>query len=366
LGGAFRIGTSGWAYDHWQDVFYPPDLPKSRRLDFYQKEFDTVEVNSTFYRLPGDAAVEGWCDQAPEGFRYAVKASRFLTHMKRLLDPEEPLDRFLQKANLLEEKLGPILFQLPPRFRVNLERLEAFLDLLPSSHRYALEFRDASWYAAEVYELLERHDVALVLHDSENAPAPQQLTSELVYVRFHGPGKDYQGDYPEHDLASWVEPIGRWRSEGRDVSSPPLSIAPHPAPEPPLARGSRITYRLRLFGLPLKWHTEIVRIDPPWGFVDVQRRGPYAEWVHTHSFRPLPGADPGGRSTEGLLEARAVLMEDRVDYRLPFGPLGLLAAPLVALQLIAIFGFRKRRVDELFPRQRSNGQDGHAPPRARS
>ncbi len=120
------------------------------------------------------------------------------------------------------------------------------------------------------------------------------------------------------------------------------------APEPPLERGSRIIYRLRLFGLPLRWHTEIVRTDPPWGFVDVQRRGPYAEWVHTHSFRPLSGGDPGGRSTGALREARAVLMEDRVDYRLPLGLLGLLAAPLVALQLTAIFGFRKRRIEELF------------------
>lgn len=215
--GAFRIGTSGWAYDHWQGVFYPEELPKSRRFDFYRQEFDTVEVNNTFYRLPGDAAVVAWHEQAPAGFLYAVKASRFLTHMKRLLDPEEPVQRFLQKAELLEEKLGPILFQLPPRFRVNLERLAAFLELLPASHRYALEFRDPSWYLPETYELLERHDVALVLHDSENAPAPQQLTSNLVYVRFHGPGKDYQDAYPDHDLAGWVYPLSAWLEEGRDV-----------------------------------------------------------------------------------------------------------------------------------------------------
>ncbi len=124
------------------------------------------------------------------------------------------------------------------------------------------------------------------------------------------------------------------------------------APEPPLVRGSRITYRLRLFGLPLRWHTEIVRIDPPWGFVDVQRRGPYAEWVHTHSFRPLWGEGSGGRSGG---DPQGLLMEDRVDYRLPFGPLGLLAAPLVALQLIAIFGFRKRRIEELYPGQPGGG-----------
>ncbi len=167
-----RIGTSGWVYGHWRGRFYPPELPQGAWFAHYARAFDTVEINNSFYRLPAAATFDAWREQAPPGFLYAVKASRFLTHMKKLADPEEPLGRFFERAARLGGTLGPILYQLPPRWRVNLPRFEAFLAALPPGYRHVVEFRDASWLREEVFHLMERRGVAHCLHDMRHLEVP--------------------------------------------------------------------------------------------------------------------------------------------------------------------------------------------------
>ncbi|GAB4246585.1 MAG: DUF72 domain-containing protein [Thermoleophilia bacterium] len=195
-------------------MFYPEDLPQSRWLQFYQQEFDTVEINNSFYRLPEAETFAAWRKAAPPGFLYAVKASRYLTHMKRLKDPEEPVARLLSRTRHLDKALGPILYQLPPRFRADIPRLRNFLATLPPDLEHVLEFRDPSWFAPEVYELLRGHGVALCLHDSPAVPAPIEITAPFAYVRFHGPGKNHTGDYPAHRLEEWAERLRAWQEQG--------------------------------------------------------------------------------------------------------------------------------------------------------
>jgi uncharacterized protein YecE (DUF72 family) len=199
-----RIGCSGWQYKHWRGDFYPVKLAQHRWLEYYAARFNTVEINSTFYRLPEASAFSKWQRQAPPGFVYAVKASRFLTHMKKLKDPEEPVDRFLQRARKLRAGLGPVLFQLPPRWPVNLERLATFLRTLPPRHRYVIEFRDPTWYSDEVNALLERHGVARCLHDMEGSASGKTAVGPFVYVRFHGVEK-YSGSYADRILDDWAD-----------------------------------------------------------------------------------------------------------------------------------------------------------------
>src|SRR3954454_12513260 len=155
-----RIGTSGWHYKHWIGSFYPQRWPASKMLGFYLEQFDTVEINNSFYRLPTEGAVQDWHASTPAGFCFAVKGSRFLTHMKKLADPVGGLDKFFSRIDLLREKLGPILFQLPPHWDVNAGRLESFLQALPTWHRYAFEFRNQTWDTPEVLELLRKYNAA--------------------------------------------------------------------------------------------------------------------------------------------------------------------------------------------------------------
>jgi uncharacterized protein YecE (DUF72 family) len=205
-----RIGTSGWSYRHWRGRFYPGDVPLSRALAYYTGIFDTVEINSSFYRLPPESALANWRDSTPPGFLFAVKGSRFLTHMKKLKDTELGLERFFSRAELLGAKLGPILFQLPPRFEVNLERLEKFLEALPVGHRYSFEFRDPTWNVEPVYEALRRHNAAFCMYHLAGYQSPLEVTADFTYVRLHGPGGKYQGSYSEADLARWAERIAGW------------------------------------------------------------------------------------------------------------------------------------------------------------
>jgi uncharacterized protein YecE (DUF72 family) len=215
--GELRIGTSGWSYVHWRGRFYPAGLPTRAWLAFYAERFDTVEINGSFYRMPNEPAVAGWHERSPEGFLFAWKASRYITQAKRLKEAAEPLAFVLERASALKEKLGPILFQLPPQMRRDDDRLAEFLALLPKSHRFSVEFRDAGWYSPAVLELLADHGVALCISDHHAAPAPAQATASFVYVRLHGPGGRYAGRYPEDELAAWAERIAAWRAEGRDV-----------------------------------------------------------------------------------------------------------------------------------------------------
>ncbi len=211
-----RIGTSGWVYKHWRDVFYPSDLPARAWFTFYAREFDTVEINNSFYRLPSPEMFDAWRKQAPPGFLYAVKASRYITHMKKLKDPKEPLREFLTRAKRLENTLGPILYQLPPHWRVNLERFEQFLAQLPSDYRHVIEFRDATWLIEPVFQLMERYHVAHCLHDMRPLDIPLRITAPPVYVRFHG-DIHHSGDYSHSALSTWAERIARWNDERLDV-----------------------------------------------------------------------------------------------------------------------------------------------------
>ena len=218
FGQRLHIGTSGWHYDHWRGPFYPPEVPKSRWLAYYAERFSCVEVNNSFYRFPSDKTIRAWLDSVPPGFRFALKASRYITHQKKLKDCAGPLKRFLDRAALFGERLGPVLFQLPPHWRANTERLEEFLSLLPRELRCALEFRDPSWHAQPVYALLAEHGAAFCQFEIAGLETPDVVTSDLVYIRLHGPGAEaYRGSYAEDGLAKWSKRIDRWLGEGREI-----------------------------------------------------------------------------------------------------------------------------------------------------
>jgi uncharacterized protein YecE (DUF72 family) len=213
--GSVRIGCSGWNYQHWRERVYPKGCPPARWLEHYATLFDTVEVNNTFYRLPRRDAVARWVEQTPEDFCLAAKMSRYITHLKRLTDLEGGLARFYERIEPLARspKLGPVLWQLPPNFKRNDERLAAALDALPPG-RHAFEFREPSWYVEEVYAPLRKHDVALVIPDSPKYPfRTLELTAGWTYVRFHYGSRGRNGNYSERELAEWAERIDVWRRE---------------------------------------------------------------------------------------------------------------------------------------------------------
>ena len=208
-----RIGTSGWHYRHWVGPFYPPKLSSGKMLKYYIERFDTVEINNSFYRLPLESALATWYESTPANFRFALKGSRFLTHMKKLKDPEPGLERFFQRADLLGEKLGPILFQLPPHWEVDLDRLRIFLEALPRRHQYTFEFRNPTWNNPAVYAELERHNAAYCPFHLAGFQSPIEITADFTYVRLHGPGRKYQGSYSDEALGVWAERIRKWRRE---------------------------------------------------------------------------------------------------------------------------------------------------------
>jgi len=212
-----RVGCSGWQYKHWRGEFYPVDLPLSRWLEYYAQSFDTVEINNSFYRLPEAATFADWHTRVGDDFVYAVKASRFLTHMKKLKDPKGPLDRFFARVVQLEGSLGPVLYQLPPGWRVNLDRLNTFVAALPPGPRHVVEFRDPTWYVDEVYDTLARHGVAMCLHDLAGAAPPnRRRVGAFIYLRFHGPQR-YGGRYSNETLADWATWCAARLIEGTSV-----------------------------------------------------------------------------------------------------------------------------------------------------
>ncbi|HEX2268859.1 MAG TPA: DUF72 domain-containing protein [Pyrinomonadaceae bacterium] len=210
-----HIGTSGWHYKHWLGgVFYPEGMRASEMFDFYARYFDTVEINNSFYRLPTATTFDNWREASPRNFCFAVKASRFITHMKKLKDPEGSSEKFFLVADRLGKKLGPILFQLPPRWKLNVERFDEFLRALPGEHRYVFEFRDETWFVPEVYKLLRRHKAAFCIHDFADMKVPQEITAKFTYIRFHGPtSAKYFGSYSDRELRTWANRIKQWRSE---------------------------------------------------------------------------------------------------------------------------------------------------------
>lgn len=212
------VGTSGWHYKHWRARFFPADLPPPRWLPFYAERFASVEVNNSFYHLLPAAAVEAWVRATPADFTFAVKGSRFITHNKKLKDPQEALARFFAPLRGLGKKLGPIVFQLPPRWRVNPTRLGDFLRALPKRRRYAFEFRHPSWRTEEIYALLRRHNAAFCIYELAGVRTEHLVTADFVYVRLHGPtDQKYQGEYTARELGVWLRRIRAWLKAGKDV-----------------------------------------------------------------------------------------------------------------------------------------------------
>ena len=211
-----RIGCSGWNYKHWRDgVFYPPRLPPRRWLDYYARHFDTVEVNSTFYRLPRETAVANWVLETPPDFLFTVKMSRYVTHVKRLRDLAPSLGRFYSRIEPLANspKLGPVLWQLPPTFHRDDARLSEALGQLPPG-RHCFEFRHESWFVPDVMALLREHGVALVIGDRQEVHGFQthELTADWTFVRFHAGTRGARGNYSDSELREWAERLRSWRT----------------------------------------------------------------------------------------------------------------------------------------------------------
>jgi uncharacterized protein YecE (DUF72 family) len=214
---SIRIGTSGWHYSHWSGAFYPGELGEEKWLSYYAGCFDCVEINSSFYRMPTPASVAHWLEQTPDDFVFALKASRYITHMKKLKECAQPLKDFLAVARCFSHRPAVVLFQLPPHWHLNLGRLEGFLDLLPSDLRFAMEFRDPSWHTAEVRDLLQSRRIAFCLFDLGGYTSPSWVTADLVYLRLHGPHEAYAGRYDDEALNAWAARLKAWEREGYEV-----------------------------------------------------------------------------------------------------------------------------------------------------
>jgi uncharacterized protein YecE (DUF72 family) len=212
-----HVGCSGWVYKHWRGIFYPEGLPQKRWFERYAEEFDTVEINASFYRLPLESTFEGWRDKAPPGFHYAVKVNRFITHMKKLLNCETEVDRFVALMRPLGHTLGPLLYQLPPSLHKNVERLDTFLARLPKDLEQVVEFRHKSWYDEEILELLDCHGVGFVAHDMKGLVSPRWASGRTAYVRFHGTSGRYHGRYSDEALTEWSDWCVGQAQSGRSV-----------------------------------------------------------------------------------------------------------------------------------------------------
>ncbi|GAO38970.1 hypothetical protein SCH01S_23_00100 [Sphingomonas changbaiensis NBRC 104936] len=212
-----RIGCSGWNYRHWRGDFYPEGVPVKRWFAHYAQAFDTVEINASFYRRPTAETFAKWREQAPEGFCYAVKAPRFITHMRKLKECEESIAEFLARARHLRPALGPILYQLPPNWRFDRERLESFLALLPRDLTHVFEFREPSWLADEVLAILDAAGVGFCAHDFPGLATQRAATGNTAYVRFHGTSGKYWGRYSKEALRDWADWMRGQEAEGRAV-----------------------------------------------------------------------------------------------------------------------------------------------------
>jgi uncharacterized protein YecE (DUF72 family) len=212
------IGTSGWHYDSWRGPFFPKGLLLKHQLQYYASQFSTTELNGVFYRTPTPRAVKDWRGQTGSDFVFAWKASRFITHWKRLSDNSvNSLELLEDRLGLLGPKAGPILFQLPPNFEADVGRLAGFLKLLSRRRRYTFEFRHPSWYSPPIFRLLSDRNISLCISDHHDAPAPWRRTADFVYVRGHGPGGRYRGHYSRETLAHWSRRIRTWTRQGCDV-----------------------------------------------------------------------------------------------------------------------------------------------------
>jgi len=200
----YYIGTSGWHYEHWWVRFYPEKLAKTKWLEFYASHFATVELNNSFYRLPSEAAFAVWRDSTPPNFTFAVKVSRFITHIKRLRDTGDAVDKFITRAKILGDKLGPLLYQLPPNMHRNDERLQSFLSTLPRGLRHVVEFRHQSWLEEEVFQVLHKYNTGFCVFDMPSMTCPLVATADFAYIRFHGSSGLYSSCYSDEELAAWA------------------------------------------------------------------------------------------------------------------------------------------------------------------
>jgi uncharacterized protein YecE (DUF72 family) len=218
--GKIHIGTSGWHYDHWVGTFYPADFKPKDFMAYFLKYFRTVELNNSFYHLPKPEVFKKWKKSVPDDFLFSVKASRYITHIKKLKDAKEGFAHFIDNAKALGKKLGPILFQLPPKWKYNEERLTDFLEALPKKkkYRYTMEFRDHTWYNESCYELLRKHNVAFCIYELQHHLSPLEATADFVYVRLHGPSIfKYAGNYSNKTLQLWADRCEEWSNQGKDV-----------------------------------------------------------------------------------------------------------------------------------------------------
>jgi uncharacterized protein YecE (DUF72 family) len=215
--GRTHIGTSGWHYNHWVGPYYPEGMDASEFLAYHAERFDTVEVNNSFYSLPKAETLRQWRDTVADTFTFSMKASRYITHMKKLTDPEEPVGNFLDRVSELGDKLGPVLFQLPPNWHFNADRLRHFLGVLPTGYRYTFEFRDPSWFDDRAYAALREHNAAFCIYELAGQQSPKEVTADFVYVRLHGPGAAYQGRYTTQTLTGWAGACATWRRQGHDI-----------------------------------------------------------------------------------------------------------------------------------------------------
>jgi len=215
--GKLHIGTSGWHYKHWIGTFYPDGTREADQLSLYLQSFNTVELNNSFYHLPDAKTFKNWAAVTPDDFIFSVKGSRFITHMKKLNVLKADINRFLNRVNKLGDKVGPILFQLPPRWKLNIERLEAFLSRLDDQYRYVFEFRNNTWYDEQVYDLLRQYNCAFCIYELAGHHSPEEVTADFVYIRLHGPGAKYQGSYSTAILKKWATKCKAWQKAGKDV-----------------------------------------------------------------------------------------------------------------------------------------------------
>ena len=216
--GKIFIGTSGWSYKHWNNNFYPNTVKAKEQLAYYSTMFNTVELNSSFYALPLKKTFDHWRETVPSDFVFSVKASRYITHLKKLIVSDDALLTFLDHAAHLENKMGPILFQLPPKWKCDLERLKKFLNYLPPGNKYVFEFRNVDWYNNEVYQLLSDHNCSFCIYELAGHSSPEIITASHIYIRLHGPeAQKYQGSYTKYQLKNWAKKCKAWQESGKDV-----------------------------------------------------------------------------------------------------------------------------------------------------
>lgn len=213
---AIHIGTSGWHYAHWKENFYPKGTRPANYLEFYSQRFSTVEVNNSFYRLPSEQTLQCWANVVPKHFRFSIKASRFITHNKKLKDAPESFTLFFDRIKTIAPSLGPILFQLPPRWKYNGERLEEFLQSVSPQLNYVFEFRNPDWIRDEAFAILKKYNASYCVHDMPETLSPVLTTSNIAYIRFHGPSGNYSGSYPDTHLSEWAQRLLGWEQQGID------------------------------------------------------------------------------------------------------------------------------------------------------